>query len=272
MSHFLRIAFALAVTAWAGNVLAGLRVAGSSSLQPVVKEAAERFKRDAGIDVDVQGGDSEEGIRALLKSAADIAMVSRGLNPEEAGQLNAVVIGFDGIAIAVNERNPVSALTHEQIHALFTGRIAQWREIKKTAPDSSAIPVIRAPGRAARQTFDQHFMIGGVLPTFAVELGTNLASLLYLSSDPQAIGYVSIGALEEGRRRGLKVKSIALDGIEPSIAACVDGRYPLCRPLILLTKRDPRKEVKRFVELMLSPLGRSIVEHHGFMPPPEPSR
>ncbi|OHC66866.1 MAG: hypothetical protein A2045_02505 [Rhodocyclales bacterium GWA2_65_20] len=256
------------MAAWVGNALAGLRLAGAGTIPPLAREIAERFKQDAGLAVDVQNGDGEAGMRAVLTGAADIGMIARALSPEEARQLNAFVIGFDGIAIAVNERNPVAALTQQQVRALFTGRIADWREIGKSAPAGSAIPVIRAPGRAARQLFDQHFGIGGVLPIHAVELGTDLASLLYLSSDPQAVGYVSVGALDEGRRRGLKVKSIALDGIEPSLQSCMAGKYPLCWPLLLVTRGAPRADARRFVEFLASPAGRAIAERHVILPEP----
>jgi len=231
VTHFHRIAVVIFLTVFAGSALADLRQAGSSVIQPIARDAAEHLKQqDAGSAIDVQGGGSDAGIRALLAGKADIAMVSRLLTPEEAGKLSAVLIGLDGIALAVNERNPVAGLTHAQVHSLFAGQVSDWREIEKSAFTGITIPVIRSPGRAARQIFDQHFRIGMLLPTHVVELGTNLAALLYLSSDPQAVGYLSIGALEEGRRRGLKVKGVALDGIDPSIQACIDGRYLLGRP------------------------------------------
>lgn len=266
MRHLRSIAFALFLTCLGGSALADLKVIGSSTIQPIAREAAASFKQDAALLVEVNGGGSDAGIRAVLTGAADIGMVSRTLTAEEARQLNSVTIARDGIAIAVNERNPVVSLSYDQVHALFAGHVSDWRELGNSGFSGVVIPVIKAPGRASRQIFDQHFRIGVLLPTHAVELGSNLASLLYLSSDPQAVGYVSLGSLEEARRRGLRTRSVALDGALPSIQGCVAGTYPLCRPLLLVTKKKPGREAQRFIDFFLSTPGRAVIEHHGFMP------
>lgn len=269
LSRFLHVACAVLVAVGAGNAAAVLDLVGSEILRPVARESAENLGRDAAIAVRTQGGGSDAGVQAVLAGSADIGLVARSLTADEARRLVAVVVGFDGIAVAVNERNPLAGLSHAQVHALFTGRVSDWRELNGGAFAGAVIPVIRAPGRAERQLFDQHFRIGMLLPTHAVELGTNLASLLYLSSDPQAVGYVSMGALAEGRRRGLKVKSLAIDGVPAANQSCRDARYPLCRPLLLVTRNRPGKEAQRFIEFMSSPTGRTIIEQHGFLRAPE---
>lgn len=273
MRQYLRLAIVLLVAAGAGHALAGLKVAGSSTMQPAVREAAENFAgNDATATIYTQGGGSDAGIRAVLAGSADIGMVSRPLSADEARHLKSFLIGRDGLALVVHERNGVSNLTRDQVRMLFSGRVVDWREVGASAPAGIVVPVMRAPGRASRQLFDQHFAIGMVLPTRVVELGTNLAALLYLSIDPQAVGYVSIGSLTESRRRGLKVKGVALDGVAPSLAACFENKYPLCRPLLLVTRDTPSKEAARFIAFMASPTGRTILEQHGFMPPAEPAR
>ena len=40
-----------------------------------------------------------------------------------------LVFAYDGIAVIVNDKNPVENLTKDQIKAIYTGRITNWREV-----------------------------------------------------------------------------------------------------------------------------------------------
>ena len=67
---------------------------------------------------------------SALEGVCDIGMASRELKDSEieAG-LNATVIAMDGIAVIVNNENPVSALTSEQVKNIFTGELTDWSEL-----------------------------------------------------------------------------------------------------------------------------------------------
>ena len=42
-------------------------------------------------------------------------------------------------------------------------------------------------------------------------------------------------------------------------------RYPMSRPLFLLTHGEPKDEAKIFVDFMLSPRGQALVRKHGYL-------
>lgn len=263
-----RCACILLTAFWSTWAAAGLNVAGSGATLRVLKDAAIYFSQDANIAVRVAGGGSDTGINAVRNGTADIGMSARALTAAEAAVLQARALGFDGLALIVNERNPLAAVTTRQVHDIFEGRVGQWRDLGLAAPAGAPIPVLRSPTRASRQQFDEHFRIAPLLPTQSVELGSGLAVLLYVSSDPQAIGYVSIGMLAEARQRGLKVKGLRLDDVEPTTRNCAERRYPLCRTLYLVTRGAARGETRQFLDFIFSPAGRTIVEQHGLAAPP----
>ena len=263
-----RCACILLTTLWSAWAAAGLNVAGSSAALHALKEAAVYFSQDANAAIRVAGGGSDAGIHAVQIGAADIGMSARALTPDEARVMQARPLASDGIALIVNERNPLTAITGNQVHDLFEGRVNYWRDLGIATSLGAPIPVLRSPSRAARQQFDGYFRIAPLLPAHAVELGSDLAVLLYVSSDPQAIGYISIGMLTEARQHGLKVRGLHLDGAEPTARNCAEHRYPLCRSLFLVTRGQPRGETKQFFDFVFSPAGRAIMEQHGFAAPP----
>ena len=73
-----------------------------------------------------------------------------------------------------------------------------------------------------------------MIPTGIVELATNLAAVLYVAADPQAIGYVSADAYEDARRRGLRIRALRLDGQLPGAKECRKLSYPLCRLIVFV--------------------------------------
>ncbi len=67
-----------------------------------------------------------------------------------------------------------------------------------------------------------------------------------------AIGFIQLRDVPEATSRGAKVLRIKKTpdsaGILPSEQTMGDGSYPLARPLLLVSRQDPRPEVKKFVE------------------------
>lgn len=97
-------------------------------------------------------------------------------------------------------------------------------------------------------------------------IGANIASILYVSIDPQSVGYVSLGSLEHARQFGAPVKLLPIDGVAPSIENIANGRYPYRRPLNLVTRGKPQGETLRFIEWLKSPAGQQAVVAEGFLP------
>ncbi|MDR1616990.1 MAG: substrate-binding domain-containing protein [Syntrophomonadaceae bacterium] len=114
----------------AGSEPGRIVVAGSSSVSPVMeqlKEAYVKIKPDAIIEI--QQSDSAAGIMSATNGTCDIGMVSRDLKASEAEQLNkAIQIASDGIVVIINNANPITNFTKEQVKAIFTGQTTRWSD------------------------------------------------------------------------------------------------------------------------------------------------
>ncbi|HEU5098102.1 MAG TPA: substrate-binding domain-containing protein, partial [Roseiflexaceae bacterium] len=100
----------------------GLTVTGSTSVTPFAEHLAELYQRaHPETAINIQGLGSSAGIRAALDGVAEIGMSSRDLEPEEADQLDQIIIARDALAVVVNPANPISGLSTEQIQDIFSG-------------------------------------------------------------------------------------------------------------------------------------------------------
>lgn len=108
-------------------------VAGSSSVTPVMEKLIEAYKainKDA--EIELQESDSTTGMTAAMEGTCDIGMASRELKESETeGGLTAQVIAMDGIAVVVNNSNPMDELSSDNVKDIFTGAVTTWDEIAK---------------------------------------------------------------------------------------------------------------------------------------------
>ena len=65
-----------------------------------------------------------------IDGVCDIGMASRELKDSEIEKgLTATVIATDGIAIIVNNENPIETLTKDQVKSIYIGETLSWDEI-----------------------------------------------------------------------------------------------------------------------------------------------
>ncbi len=106
-------------------------VAGSSSVTPVMEKLAEAYKAlNSEVTVEVQQSDSTTGVTSAIEGVCDIGMASRDLKEEETAKgAQGQVIAMDGIAVVVNNENPVEDLTAEQVKDIYVGDTTDWSEL-----------------------------------------------------------------------------------------------------------------------------------------------
>ena len=107
-------------------------VAGSSSVSPVMEKLKEAYLAlNPDVQIEIQTNDSTSGLIATADGVCDIGMASRELKDSEKDSgLTATPIALDGIAVIVNNDNPIDNLTSEQVKDIFTGAKTSWSEIQ----------------------------------------------------------------------------------------------------------------------------------------------
>ncbi|HBL83921.1 MAG: phosphate ABC transporter substrate-binding protein [Clostridiales bacterium GWF2_38_85] len=118
--------------AYAGSKPSGtIKIAGSSSVTPVMEKLKEAYlKINTNATIEIQQSDSTTGMNSAKDGICDIGMASRELKDSEiAAGLTPQVIAMDGIAVIVNNDNPVNDLTKEQVEKIFTGETTEWFDV-----------------------------------------------------------------------------------------------------------------------------------------------
>ena len=108
-------------------------VAGSSSVTPVMEKLKEAYAEvNPNAEIEIQQSDSTTGMTSAIDGICDIGMASRDLKDEEleAG-LTATIIANDGIAIIVNNDNPIDDLTTDQVKNIYVGEVTTWGDLAK---------------------------------------------------------------------------------------------------------------------------------------------
>ena len=115
----------------ASGLSGNLSVNGSTSVGPVMEVLAEAYKAlNPDVVIDVQQTGSGTGITSAIDGSCEIGMSSRALKDEEIAEgLVPVTIALDGIAVIVNQQNPVEDLTSEQIRQIYVGEITDWSQL-----------------------------------------------------------------------------------------------------------------------------------------------
>ena len=117
--------------AYAGSKPEGkIVVAGSSSVSPVMEKLKEAYLAvNTNVDIEIQTSDSTTGVTSTQEGICDIGMASRDLKDTETG-VTATTIAQDGIAVIVNNENPVENLTSDQVKSIFTGETTVWADVQ----------------------------------------------------------------------------------------------------------------------------------------------
>ncbi|MDR3403981.1 MAG: phosphate ABC transporter substrate-binding protein [Chthoniobacter sp.] len=259
----LPVALAMAVPAFAGNLV----IKGSDTLgAKLVPQLAEAYKAqhpDVSFEIAAEG--STTGIAAIIDGTAAIGMSSRHAKPTEEStaqakgvKLTPTIVAFDGMAVIVNESSPITNLTKKQVEQIFTGDVTDWSAVggkggpvsvytrntsSGTYSDWKELAMKKRDYTASAQKMAGHEQI-------AAEVGKN----------PNGIGYVGLAYVKAA---GIKV--VPIDGVKLTDEVVRNKSWPYSRPTFYYTNGEAQGEAKKFLDFTLSDEGQKIVEQVGFV-------
>ena len=237
---------------------AGITVAGSTSVEPFAELLAEEYmSRHPESRIYVQGGGSTAGIEAAISGAANIGMSSRHLTDAEK-KLYAATIAKDAIAVIVHPSSPIDNLPLDKIRDVFSGKITNWKELG--GPNHPIDIVTREEGSGTRESFQKFVMGKEDISLGALVQDSNGEVRQVISSDLNAIGYISLGLVND------QVKALRISGVEPNLTNVYNGKYTLVRPFLFVFSGEPTGEAKSFLEFVLSPQAQKSLLKEGLVP------
>ncbi|MCL2497195.1 MAG: phosphate ABC transporter substrate-binding protein [Symbiobacteriaceae bacterium] len=255
---FFILLMCLLLSACSGQRQDTLIVAGSTSVQPYAEVLAEEYGhlRPDKI-VDIQGGGSSAGIAAAEAGTAAIGMSSRNLKGGEL-VLWSVEIAIDGLAIIVHPSNTLTNLSAEDVREIYTGSLTDWGKLGGTPGKIHVIS--REEGSGTRSAFEELVMGKDRITPKAIIQDSNGSVRQLVSSDSQAIGFISLGLVDH------TVAALSLDGIAAREDKVLDGSYKLFRPFLFVTLAAPEGSAREFIDFVLSPQGQEILLQEGLVP------
>lgn len=232
---------------------------GSTSMEKVMSALQEAYaEKEPDVTVTYDPTGSGAGITGATDKTLDIGLSSRKLKDGETG-VTATTIALDGIAIIVNNANPVQDLTIDQIAKIATGEVTNWKDVG--GEDAPIVLIGREAGSGTRDGFES---IVGVTDKcqYAQELTSTGAVITGVAANNGAIGYASLSALKD------TVKAVTVEGVACTEETVLDSTYKIQRPFNFVTNDSatPSDAVQSFIDFATSAEAADLIRAAGAVP------
>ncbi|MFO0774225.1 MAG: substrate-binding domain-containing protein [Nitrospiraceae bacterium] len=235
----------------------GLVIAGSGPELPMIEHLVQAFeKAQSGVYVDVLWDATAKPTDQVRNGEAQLAVTGA---PES--DLHTTQVAWDGIGVIVHLSNLAKDLTKQQIGEIFSGKYATWSEIG--GPDTTILIIDRPPQQNVRSSFEQQLGIAGKIAGSAKVIGQDeqvIKSVVGTLPPKSAVAYLSLEQALAAVHSGVAIRLLSIDKVEPEEPTVKDGRYPLRRPVLLLSKQDRPATAVAFEAFCASPAGQKIID------------
>jgi phosphate transport system substrate-binding protein len=218
----------------------------------------------------IEARGTSTGFADLAAGKCDIAMASRPVKPDDStastGDLTLPsaehVVGLDGVAVIINQDNPVETLSREQLSKIFAGITTDWALV-----GGKAGPITIYARDAKSGTFDtfKSLVLGARdLGPSAQRLEDSSTLADKVAGDPSGIGFVGLPYIRS--TKALAISDKGSRALAPNRLTVATEDYLLSRRLFLYNPPNhPSQDVNRFIEFALSKDGQDVVEKVGFV-------
>ena len=248
-----------------------ITIKGSDTMVILSQQWAEVYmKKHPETTIQVTGGGSGVGIAALINGSTDIANSSRPMKPGELEKIKAkynkngieIACAKDGLSVFLNKGNVVSELTVEQIGAIFSGKITNWKQVG--GADAKIQLYGRESSSGTFEFFKEHVVKTDFSPNCQTLPGT-AAIVNAVKKDKYSIGYGGAAYAEDVKDCKVK-KDAKSKGILPTAATIKNKTYPISRYLYMYLKSKPTGETKKFIDWILGSEGQKMIATVGYFP------
>jgi phosphate transport system substrate-binding protein len=265
-----------------------LKVTGSDTMLDLAQAWSEAYRqKHPDVSLQVKGGGSGVGIKALSEGKVDIANASRKMKDKEIEDAEKNTgkkprefqVAIDALAIITHKDNPIEAISVPELAEIYGegAKATKWTDlgIDNTACKDGEIVPFGRHSSSGTYLYFKEALVGekGEYRKGIVEQSGSSEVVEVISTTPCGIGYVGMGYVKDVDK--VKVVHVAkekgVDAVEPSIATATDGRYPIARPLFIYTLGDPSPAVQAYIDWILSDEGQKVVADMGYIPLPKGS-
>jgi len=253
---------------------------GSDTLVNVAQAWAEEYRNvDPNIAVAVSGGGSGTGIAAMINGTVDIANASRSMKQKEIdlaktkGQ-NPIehVVGYDALAVFIHKDNPATSLSFEQLEEIFIrdGKATKWSDVGLKVPgcDSDEIVVVSRQNNSGTYAYFKKAILGkkGKFRQGTLDMHGSKDVVDLVEKTACAIGYSGLAYATDHVKMACISKKTGEACVDPSVKTASDKTYPIARPLFMYTDGEPKGEIKKYLDWIMSDIGQCILLKKGYAP------
>jgi phosphate transport system substrate-binding protein len=231
------LAAALAAPAVAAEIKVG---GGGAAMSTVFTPVAEQFEKATGIHLVPLQSTPKDGFVAMLKgevqaaaAAVPIESMIKGAEADgvkvDPASLKVESVATNRTVLLVHKDNPVSKLGKEQIKGIFTGKIANWKEV---GGKDMAILVVwgkNTPGQNAQLV--KTMLDGDAVMKDTLESGNYAKVRSDVAANAEAVGIDPLGMVDD------TVKAVETD---PAMTS----------PIIVVTKGEPSADVRKLIDFV----------------------
>ena len=254
------------------------RLDGATAFLPVYSAVAETIY--SGLDINssrsyVELSTTRQAFERLIHGHTDIIFT---LQPSQAQIKAAQAVGVEFIktpifreafVFFVNDNNPVTVLTVEQIQKIYTGAITNWQDVGGRKEKIAAYQ--RNANSGSQTIMEQVVMDGLTMVTPDTELregtmGMMLRSVAQYTNHEQALGYsFRFYSTVMNPQDGLRM--LAVDGIVPTPENIANNSYPFTVNIYAITTASglENSNTQAIIDWLISPQGQRLIEQTGYV-------
>ncbi len=176
-------------------------------------------------------------------------------------------IGTEAFVFFVHKDNPIENLTTEQVKAIYSGKITNWKELGGKNEEIAAFQRNEGSGS---QSMLERFMGDTPIMDAPSELVNDLMigiieKVSDYKSKSNSIGF-SFRYYVEGIIKNPDIKMLSIDGVSPTAENIRNGSYPIVTPIYAVTYEENENEnVDKLLEWILSDEGQKIINETGYV-------
>ncbi|MBI5631949.1 MAG: phosphate ABC transporter substrate-binding protein [Nitrospirae bacterium] len=226
-----------------------------------LNDLAKEYERLSGTMMFVRGGGSIVGLRDLRQGKIDYAASCQSKQADDPEDFEFTIASWDALVFIVHKSNPLNSITPQQVRDIYEGRITNWKQLG--GPDLKIISFISSQeGMGGIGESLSKFILNGKRPAKQANSSMQASSVAIweqlVERTPE--GFASTGF---GSSRKRDVKVLMVNGVAPTKANIISDKYPFRRPLFLVTKKNPKPEILKFIDFVLSRKGQALISSYG---------
>jgi phosphate transport system substrate-binding protein len=244
-------AFLTAPVSAAGSI----SIAGSTALLPLALDAARVYQeQNKDVKISVSGGGSGTGISQCAGKAIDIgdSDILAPSHPELVDNRVAVI----GFAVVTNPSVTVKNLTKKQLGDIFTGTVTNWKDVGGN--DQKIVVINRPRSSGTRAVFVKTIMNGTPVSETGLTEDATGTVVSVVKQTPGAISYAAFSGTH-----GQGVNELSVDGVAPTDANIITGKYPDWSYEHMFTNGPPAGDVAKFIEFVQK--SADLAKKNGFI-------